>query len=45
MWGSVEQLALNLFGIVLAGTATLYAQRALWDTQRGRWRRRAGKNR
>ncbi|MFJ7127701.1 DUF389 domain-containing protein [Streptomyces sp. NPDC098101] len=39
MAGSLEQLALNLFGIVLAGTATLYAQRALWDTQRGRWRR------
>ncbi|MFC8894726.1 DUF389 domain-containing protein [Streptomyces cinereoruber] len=47
MWGSIEQLALNLFGIVLAGTATLYAQRALWDTQRGRWRRpsRRGKGR
>ncbi|MFE5733692.1 DUF389 domain-containing protein [Streptomyces sp. NPDC056528] len=44
-WGSVEQLALNLFGIVLAGTATLYAQRALWDTQRGRWRRPPGKSR
>ncbi|MFE0772886.1 DUF389 domain-containing protein [Streptomyces sp. NPDC058861] len=45
MWGSVEQLGLNLFGIVLAGTATLYAQRALWDTQRGRWRRPSRKGR
>ncbi|MFF4168508.1 DUF389 domain-containing protein [Streptomyces sp. NPDC001744] len=41
MWGSLEQLTLNLFGIVLAGTVTLYAQRALWRTQRGRWRRTA----
>ncbi|MFJ6576501.1 DUF389 domain-containing protein [Streptomyces sp. NPDC091368] len=39
MWGSVEQLGLNLFGIMLAGTLTLYGQKTLWNTQRGRWRR------
>ncbi|MEU0400187.1 DUF389 domain-containing protein [Streptomyces sp. NPDC006197] len=39
MWGSVEQLLLNLFGIVLAGVLTLYGQKLLWRTQRGRWRR------
>ncbi|MFJ3763566.1 DUF389 domain-containing protein [Streptomyces sp. NPDC090082] len=39
MWGSVEQLGLNLFGIMLAGTLTLYGQKMLWNTQRGRWRR------
>ncbi|MER7946229.1 DUF389 domain-containing protein [Streptomyces sp. NPDC096079] len=38
-WGSVEQLGLNLFGIMLAGTLTLYGQKLLWRTQRGRWRR------
>ncbi|MGW6858138.1 DUF389 domain-containing protein [Streptomyces xanthophaeus] len=42
MWGSVEQLLLNLGGIMLAGTVTMYAQKALWRTQRGRWIRRAG---
>ncbi|MBD0423041.1 DUF389 domain-containing protein [Streptomyces sp. TRM S81-3] len=35
-WHSAEQLLLNLFGIVLAGTLTLYAQKALWATQRSR---------
>lgn len=35
--GSSEQLLLNLAGIVLAGVATLLAQRALWSGQR--WRR------
>ncbi|MFH8560476.1 DUF389 domain-containing protein [Streptomyces sp. NPDC017988] len=35
-WGSTEQLLLNLLGIVLAGTLTLLAQKALWATQRGR---------
>ncbi|MEU4950166.1 DUF389 domain-containing protein [Streptomyces lavendulae] len=40
MWGSAEQLALNLGGIMLAGILTLYAQKALWRTQRGRWARR-----
>ncbi|WP_225636221.1 DUF389 domain-containing protein [Streptomyces solaniscabiei] len=34
--GSSEQLVLNLFGIVVAGTLTLLAQKALWATQRGR---------
>ncbi|MFI6419921.1 DUF389 domain-containing protein [Streptomyces sp. NPDC050842] len=41
MWGSVEQLLLNLLGIILAGVLTLYAQKLLWRTQRGRWRRDA----
>lgn len=40
MWGSVEQLLLNLLGIMLAGTLTLYAQKLLWRSQRGRWTRR-----
>ncbi|WP_406184300.1 DUF389 domain-containing protein [Streptomyces sp. NBC_01006] len=40
MWGSAEQLLLNLGGIMLAGVLTLYAQKALWRTQRGRWSRR-----
>ncbi|MEV0120960.1 DUF389 domain-containing protein [Streptomyces sp. NPDC050703] len=35
-WGSTEQLLLNLLGIVLAGTATLLAQKALWAGQRRR---------
>ncbi|MEU5313062.1 DUF389 domain-containing protein [Streptomyces sp. NPDC021562] len=33
-WGSTEQLLLNLLGIVLAGTATLIAQKHLWRQQR-----------
>ncbi|MFE2923466.1 DUF389 domain-containing protein [Streptomyces goshikiensis] len=41
MWGSLEQLLLNLCGIMLAGVLTLYAQKALWRTQRGRWIRRS----
>ncbi|MFD9455995.1 DUF389 domain-containing protein [Streptomyces sp. NPDC059985] len=41
MWGSVEQLLLNLGGIMLAGVLTLYGQKALWRTQQGRWIRRA----
>ncbi|MEU9301525.1 DUF389 domain-containing protein [Streptomyces sp. NPDC048269] len=40
MWGSMEQLLLNLGGIMLAGVLTLYGQKALWRTQRGRWVRR-----
>ncbi|MFK0043408.1 DUF389 domain-containing protein [Streptomyces sp. NPDC090741] len=40
MWGSAEQLLLNLGGIMLAGVLTLYGQKALWRTQRGRWARR-----
>ncbi|MFD4319664.1 DUF389 domain-containing protein [Streptomyces sp. NPDC058548] len=39
MWGSIEQLLLNLFGIMLAGVLTLYGQKLLWRTQRGQWRR------
>ncbi|MFC9467188.1 DUF389 domain-containing protein [Streptomyces coelicoflavus] len=34
--GSTEQLLLNLAGIVVAGTLTLLAQKALWSTQRNR---------
>ncbi|MEU9252849.1 DUF389 domain-containing protein [Streptomyces sp. NPDC048270] len=41
MWGSAEQLLLNLGGIMLAGILTLYGQKALWRTQRGRWVRQA----
>ncbi|MFI8949228.1 DUF389 domain-containing protein [Streptomyces sp. NPDC053750] len=36
MVGSSEQLLLNLAGIVMAGTLTLLAQKALWSTQRHR---------
>jgi uncharacterized hydrophobic protein (TIGR00271 family) len=36
MVGSSEQLLLNLAGIVMAGTLTLLAQKALWWTQRDR---------
>ncbi|MET9851755.1 DUF389 domain-containing protein [Streptomyces sp. NPDC006450] len=43
MWGSMEQLLLNLFGIVLAGVLTLVCQKLLWRTQRGRWRRHPAK--
>ncbi len=39
MWGSIEQLLLNLFGIILAGVLTLYCQKLLWRTRRGQWRR------
>ncbi|MFI5666767.1 DUF389 domain-containing protein [Streptomyces sp. NPDC051704] len=39
MWGSAEQLLINLCGIMLAGVLTLYGQKALWRTQRGRWSR------
>ncbi len=35
-WGSTKQLLLNLFGIVLAGTLTLLAQKWLWARQRER---------
>ncbi|MER6098719.1 DUF389 domain-containing protein [Streptomyces sp. NPDC001728] len=40
MWGSIQQLLLNLLGIMLAGTATLFLQKRLWRTQRGRLRHR-----
>ncbi|MFG2964338.1 DUF389 domain-containing protein [Streptomyces sp. NPDC048288] len=33
-WGSTEQLLLNLLGIVLAGTATLIAQKYFWRQRR-----------
>ncbi|MET7932582.1 DUF389 domain-containing protein [Streptomyces sp. NPDC005322] len=36
MWGSIQQLLLNLAGIVLAGTLTLLVQKALWARQRRR---------
>ncbi|MFD4377281.1 DUF389 domain-containing protein [Streptomyces sp. NPDC058486] len=39
-WGSIEQLLLNLLGIMLAGTLTLLAQKWLWKTQRGKLKRR-----
>ncbi|MBT2445846.1 DUF389 domain-containing protein [Streptomyces sp. ISL-43] len=39
MWGSAEQLLLNLFGIMLAGVLTLLCQKLLWRTQRDHWRR------
>lgn len=42
MWGSAEQLLLNLGGIMLAGVVTLYAQKALWRTQRHRMLRKPG---
>ncbi|WP_030209042.1 DUF389 domain-containing protein [Streptomyces bikiniensis] len=45
MWGSIEQLLLNLLGIMLAGVLTLYGQKLLWRTQRGRWRRTSRKGR
>ncbi|MFB6531517.1 DUF389 domain-containing protein [Streptomyces sp. NPDC056399] len=45
MWGSIEQLMLNLFGIMLAGVLTLYGQKLLWRTQRGHWRRTPGARR
>ncbi|MFJ5279335.1 DUF389 domain-containing protein [Streptomyces parvulus] len=35
-WRSTEQLLLNLVAIILAGTLTLLAQKALWATQRRR---------
>ncbi|WP_097219296.1 MULTISPECIES: DUF389 domain-containing protein [unclassified Streptomyces] len=35
-WGSTEQLLLNLLGIIVAGTATLLAQKWFWWKQRGR---------
>ncbi|NML50404.1 DUF389 domain-containing protein [Streptomyces sp. R302] len=38
--GSVQQLLLNLLGIMLAGTLTLLAQKWLWETQRGKVKRR-----
>jgi uncharacterized hydrophobic protein (TIGR00271 family) len=36
MWGSTEQLLLNLLGIILAGTLTLLTQKWLWVKQHER---------
>ncbi|KWT61411.1 hypothetical protein ADL21_13875 [Streptomyces albus subsp. albus] len=33
-WGSTEQLLLNLFGIVVAGTLTLLAQKLFWASRK-----------
>ncbi len=35
-WGSTQQLLLNLLGIIVAGTATLLAQKWFWTKQRQR---------
>ncbi|NBM15063.1 DUF389 domain-containing protein [Streptomyces sp. GC420] len=35
-WGSTEQLLLNLVGIIVAGVATLLAQKVFWASQRRR---------
>ncbi|NJA57857.1 DUF389 domain-containing protein [Streptomyces sp. NEAU-H3] len=43
MKGSLEQLGLNLVGIVLAGTLTLLAQRLLWSEMRERTGGRRGR--
>lgn len=42
MWGSAEQLLLNLLGIILAGTLTLIAWKLLWRTQESRMIRKPG---
>ncbi|MFI5620820.1 DUF389 domain-containing protein [Streptomyces sp. NPDC051567] len=42
MWGSAEQLLLNLGGIMLAGTLTLLTQKLLWRTQQNRMVRKPG---
>ncbi|MFD7322237.1 DUF389 domain-containing protein [Streptomyces sp. NPDC059875] len=42
MWGSAEQLLLNLGGIVVAGVLTLLGWKMLWRTQRGRMIRPPG---
>ncbi|MFF7182176.1 DUF389 domain-containing protein [Streptomyces sp. NPDC008121] len=42
MWGSTEQLLLNLLGIILAGVVTLVLWKLLWRTQRGRMSRPPG---
>ncbi len=34
MWGAMAQLGLNLVGILLAGTLTLFAQKAFWARKR-----------
>ncbi|MFF9912221.1 DUF389 domain-containing protein [Streptomyces sp. NPDC013457] len=42
MWGSAEQLLLNLTGIIVAGVLTLVGWKLLWRTQRGRMTRPPG---
>ncbi|MFF8271131.1 DUF389 domain-containing protein [Streptomyces sp. NPDC016562] len=42
MWGSAVQLAVNLGGIILAGTLTLIAWKLLWRTQHDRMIRKPG---
>ncbi|MEV6952784.1 TIGR00341 family protein [Streptomyces sp. NPDC051183] len=42
MWGSAEQLLLNLLGIIIAGTLTLVAWKLLWRTQQSRMIRKPG---
>ncbi|MFJ3581603.1 DUF389 domain-containing protein [Streptomyces sp. NPDC090127] len=42
MWGSTEQLLLNLLGIILAGVVTLLGWKLLWRTQEGRMIRPPG---
>ncbi|MGW7435513.1 DUF389 domain-containing protein [Streptomyces sp. NPDC054849] len=42
MWGSAVQLALNLGGIILAGTLTLICSKLLWRTQQSRMIRMPG---
>ncbi|KAF4405961.1 MULTISPECIES: DUF389 domain-containing protein [Streptomyces] len=39
MWGSSQQLLLNLCGIIVAGTATLLAQKFFWGKQNARMAR------
>ncbi|MEV0961068.1 MULTISPECIES: DUF389 domain-containing protein [unclassified Streptomyces] len=41
-WGSSQQLLLNLLGIILAGTLTLFVQKWLWSLRRRAMRRPAG---
>ncbi|MFI8302508.1 DUF389 domain-containing protein [Streptomyces sp. NPDC085927] len=42
MWGSTQQLLLNLLGITLAGVLTLLAQKLFWKRQNIRVRRPSG---
>ncbi|MEV7544652.1 DUF389 domain-containing protein [Streptomyces sp. NPDC089915] len=42
MWGSAEQLLLNLLGIVVSGSLTLIGWKLLWRTQHGRMLRPPG---
>ncbi|MCT4355772.1 DUF389 domain-containing protein [Streptomyces sp. Je 1-79] len=42
MWGSAEQLLINLGGIIVAGVLTLIGWKLLWRTQRGRMTRPPG---